>query len=101
VFFIYGNSVTFFLPEKFIINNMARSHHRQRKHHPQPPHAIIRPKSKRKNAGLVFMIFFGIFGLGIGYFAAGTTVSLVIGAIIGAIVGYLIGHNLDKMTTRK
>lgn len=62
---------------------------------------IISPKSKRKNAGLVFMIFLGVFGVGIGYFAAGTIVSVFIGAIIGAVAGYLIGHNLDKMAAKK
>jgi hypothetical protein len=78
---------------------MARSHHRHKKHHPQPPRAASsRPKRK---AAPVFAIFLGVFGLGIGYFAAGTIVALVIGALIGIAIGYLIGHNLDRMAIKK
>jgi tetrahydromethanopterin S-methyltransferase subunit C len=39
--------------------------------------------------------------LGIGYFAAGTLVAIIIGAVVGALVGYLIGHNLDKMASKR
>ena len=78
---------------------MARSHHRHKKHHPQQPRAVSsRPKRK---AAPVFAIFLGVFGLGIGYFAAGTIPALIIGAVIGVVIGYLIGHNLDKMAIRK
>ena len=79
---------------------MARSHHRHKKHNPaqyHPPGS----RSKRKTATTVFVIFLGLFGMGIGYFAAGTIISLVIGAILGGVLGYLIGYNLDKMATKK
>lgn len=79
---------------------MARSHHRHKKYHPAQYHPV-NAKSKRKTATAVFSIFLGIFGLGIGYFAAGSIASLIIGGIIGSVVGYLIGYNLDKMATRK
>ena len=79
---------------------MARSHHRHKKYHPAQYHPVG-SKSKRKTATAVFIIFLGIFGLGIGYFAAGSIASLLIGAIIGSLVGYLIGSNLDKMARRK
>ena len=79
---------------------MARSHHRHKKSHPAQYHPAS-SKSKRKTATMVFMIFLGIFGLGIGYFAAGSIASLVIGAIVGSVIGYLIGYNLDKMARRK
>ena len=78
---------------------MARSHHRHKKHHPQQPR-VGSSKPKRK-AAPVFAIFLGVFGLGIGYFAAGTIPALIIGAIIGSVIGYLIGYNLDKMAFRK
>ena len=77
---------------------MARSHHRHKRHHPQQQHALS-SKPKRK-AAPVFIIFLGVFGLGLGYFAGGTISALIIGAIIGGIIGYLIGHNLDKMASR-
>lgn len=78
---------------------MARSHHRHKKHQPQHPRPFS-AKQKRK-AAPIFAIFLGVFGLGIGYFATGTIVALIIGAIVGAAVGYLIGHNLDKMAVKK
>jgi len=77
---------------------MARSHHRHKKHHPQPPRPFS-TKQKRK-AAPVFAIFLGVFGLGLGYFAAGI-LALIVGAIIGAAIGYLIGYNLDKMAIKK
>lgn len=79
---------------------MARSHHRHKKYHPAQYHPVG-SKSKRKTATMVFIIFLGIFGLGLGYFAAGSIASLVIGAIVGSVIGYLIGYNLDKMASRK
>jgi hypothetical protein len=79
---------------------MARSHHRHKKYHPAQYHPVS-SKSKRKTATMVFIIFLGLFGLGIGYFAAGNVASLVIGAIVGSVVGYFIGYNLDKMAARK
>jgi len=79
---------------------MARSHHRHKKYH-QVQYHPAGTKSKRKTASAVFVIFLGLFGLGIGYFAAGTITALIIGAIIGGVIGYLIGYNLDKMAKRK
>jgi uncharacterized membrane protein len=79
---------------------MARSHHRHKKYHPAQYHPAS-PRSKRKTASAVFIIFLGLFGMGIGYFAGGTIVALIIGAIIGAVIGYLIGYNLDKMASKK
>ena len=78
---------------------MARSHHRPKKHQPQHPRPFS-SKQKRK-AAPVFAIFLGLFGSGIGYFAAGSILALIIGGMIGSAVGYLIGHNLDKMAIKK
>ena len=79
---------------------MARSHHRHKKHHP-PPHHPASAKPKRKTAVTVFIVFLGLFGLGIGYFAAGTIAALIAGALIGGVMGYFIGHNLDRMASKK
>jgi hypothetical protein len=76
---------------------MARSHHRYRKHQRQQHAVSSKPK---RRAAPVFIIFLSFFGLGLGYFAAGTIPALIAGAIIGGIIGYLIGHNLDKMASR-
>jgi outer membrane protein with glycine zipper len=81
---------------------MARSHHRHKKHHhPQYRQPVTPSKAKRKGGAWVFITFFAAFGLGIGYFAAGTIVAIIIGAVVGALIGYLIGHNLDRMESRK
>ena len=81
---------------------MARSHHRHKKHHhPQYRQSMASSKAKRKGGTWVFIIFFGVFGLGIGYFAAGTIVAIIIGVAVGGVIGFLIGHNLDRMANRK
>ena len=79
---------------------MARSHHRHKKHHP-PPHHPASPRPKRRAAATVFIVFLSVFGLGLGYFAAGTIPALIVGGIIGGAAGYFIGHNLDKMASKK
>ena len=80
---------------------MARSHHRHKKHHhPQYRQPRASSRVKRKGA-LVFIIFFAVFGLGIGYFAAGTIAAIIIGAAVGGVIGFLIGHNLDRMANKK
>ena len=81
---------------------MARSHHRHKKHHhPQYRQSMASSKAKRKGGTWVFIIFFAVFGLGIGYFAAGTIAAIIIGAAAGGAIGFLIGHNLDRMANRK
>ncbi len=81
---------------------MARSHHRHKKHHhPQYRQSAMSSKVKRKGGAWVFITFFAAFGLGIGYFAAGTIVAIIVGAVVGALIGYLIGHNLDRMASKK
>jgi len=81
---------------------MARSHHRHKKHHhPQYRQPGTSSRAKRKGGAWVFITFFAVFGLGIGYFAAGTIVAIIIGAVIGGLIGYLLGHNLDRMAKRK
>jgi len=78
---------------------MARSHHRHKKHHIPQYHG--RSKKRRKGAAIVFIVFMSFFGLGIGYFASGSILTLIIGAIVGGLLGYVIGHNLDRMAAKK
>jgi len=80
---------------------MARSHHRHKKHHhPQYRQPGVSSKARRKGGAWVFITFFSVFGLAIGYFAAGTIVAIIIGTVVGAVIGYLIGHNLDRMAKK-
>jgi len=80
---------------------MARSHHRHKKHHHPQYRQPASSKVKRKGGAWVFIVFFAAFGLGIGYFAAGTIAAIIIGAVVGALIGYLIGHNLDRMASKR
>lgn len=81
---------------------MARSHHRHKKHHhPQYRQPMVSSKARRKGGTWVFIIFFAVFGLAIGYFAEGTIVVSAVGIVVGGVIGYLIGHNLDRMASKK
>ena len=51
---------------------------------------------------MVAVIFFSLLGIGIAYFAAGSsTLWLLTGAAGGAIAGYFFGHMIDKGLTNK
>jgi ABC-type dipeptide/oligopeptide/nickel transport system permease subunit len=51
---------------------------------------------------LVSVIFFCLFGMGIAYFAAGSSLLwLMIGAAAGAVAGYFFGHQIDKALSKK
>ncbi len=68
-------------------------------------HPIVPPTAKTKKARSavkVAIVFFGILGLGIAFFAAGTSVIwLVIGAIAGAVAGYFFGHQIDRSFSKE
>ncbi len=67
-------------------------------HHP----ANTEKAKKHNSAVLVAVIFFCLLGIGIAYFAAGTSlVWLLTGAAGGAIAGYFFGHQIDKTLSKK
>ncbi|MBS1655497.1 MAG: hypothetical protein JSU05_11670 [Bacteroidetes bacterium] len=73
-----------------------RHHHHQQ--HPTPP---AHPK-KTKSAVPVTTLFFGILGLGIAYFAAGSDFMwMAVGAIAGAAIGYFFGHGIDRSVSKE
>lgn len=75
---------------------MARSHHRRKHKHFQPP-SHSGPHKVKKNATTVFAIGGGIVALIISYSATdGNLVWVIAAAIVGAFLGYLIGRNIDK-----
>lgn len=80
---------------------MARSHHRQKKHHHSHTTHHAPVHKAQKKAAPVISILLAVFGAGIGYFASGNIVAVILGCGIGAIVGYFIGNSLDKVAKQK
>lgn len=75
---------------------MARSHHRKKHKHFQPPTHTGLPKEKR-NAATIFAIVGGVVALIISYSATdGNPVWVIVITILGSLIGYLIGRNIDK-----
>lgn len=77
----------------------TRPHHHPQQHH--PARNVARSK-KTSRAVIIFILFFGLAGMGIGYFIAGNSfLSLATGTIIGAVSGYLFGHQIDNAASKK
>jgi hypothetical protein len=75
---------------------MARSHHRKRHKHFQPPPHTVAQKQK-KGASTIFAIAGAVVALIITYSVAPGSLGWMIGAtLIGAGIGYLIGRSLDR-----
>ena len=75
---------------------MARSHHRKKhKHFQPPPHTI--DQKRKKGAATIFAVVGAVVGLIITYSVAAGSIGWIIGGtVIGAAVGYLIGRSLDR-----
>ena len=76
---------------------------KQRKHHHEhagAPHLVKTDKSR--SAVPVAVVFFALLGLGIAFFAAGTSILwLIIGAVAGAVAGYFFGKQMDSSLSKK
>lgn len=83
---------------------MPKSKTRKNHHHYTPPGNAVKSR-KNKSAVSVGIVFFALLGMGIGYFADGSSqwwfLWVLIGAIIGAIGGYYFGRQLDKSFAKK
>lgn len=83
---------------------MPRSKKRKKHHDYQPPANAVKSK-KNRSAISVAIIFFALIGIGIAYFAAGTSslwpLWLIIGAIIGSVGGYFFGRQINKSFAKK
>lgn len=69
-----------------------RDHHHQNVPMPHTP-------AGKKNHAIIYVsiIFFGLLGMGIAYFTAGSDFRwLTAGGILGAVAGYFFGHQIDK-----
>ena len=69
---------------------------RNRPGHPYQKPADI-PASQRVKGRVIWAILFAIFGLGIGFFAAGDNwIILLLAALVGALIGYYAGKSMEQ-----
>lgn len=78
---------------------MARSHHRKKHKHFQPP-----PHERKTKGGAASLmgIVGAVVGLAIMYFANEENIVLMaVGLVAGGLIGYVIGRSIDKGGARK
>lgn len=76
---------------------MARSHHRKKHKHFQPPAHNGNTNKKKGSASTVIAISVAFVAFVISYFASsGNWIWVISIAIAGAVAGYFIGKNIDK-----
>ena len=83
---------------------MAESRHRHKHvhHHVPPPQAGRREEKKTLGvAGVTVMVFFGLFGLAIAFFAVGSSTAMLIGAVAGIAAGYYVAVQIKKAGDKK
>jgi F0F1-type ATP synthase assembly protein I len=75
---------------------------RRKPHHDQSRQGGLVKTGKNKSAVPVAVIFIGLIGVGIGYFATdGSIPWLIVGLILGVGAGYLFGKQFDKSFSKK
>ncbi|HMK05721.1 MAG TPA: hypothetical protein VK489_16080 [Ferruginibacter sp.] len=80
---------------------MPKSKTRKHHHEYHPPANAVK-SAKNKSAVLVSLIFFGLIGAGIAFFAAGSDpLWLTAGIIAGAAGGYFFGKQVDRSFSKK
>lgn len=83
---------------------MPRSKTRKHHHDHRLPANAVKSK-KSRSAVSASIVFFGLAGIGIAWFAAGNSdlwlMWLIAGAITGTIMGYFFGHQIDRSFSKK
>ena len=75
---------------------------KRKQHHEFHPPANAEKAKKNRRAVLVAGIFFCLLGIGIAYFAAGTSLLwLLTGAAAGAVSGYYFGLQIERTLSKK
>ena len=75
---------------------------RRKPHHDQSRQGGLVKTGKNKSAVPVAVIFIGLIGVCIGYFATdGSIPWLIVGLILGVGAGYLFGKQFDKSFSKK
>ncbi len=80
---------------------MPRSKKRKKHHDYHPPADAVKSK-KNRSAVLIAVLFFGLLGLGVAYFAKGAApLWLAGGTVLGLVGGYFFGKQIDKSFAKK
>ncbi|MEP7255108.1 MAG: hypothetical protein ABI666_04985 [Ferruginibacter sp.] len=79
---------------------MPRSKKRKH-HHDYKPSPNAEKAKKNRSAVLIAIIFCGIIGMGIAFFAFDNALWMLAGAAIGAVVGYFAGKQLDRSFSKR
>ncbi len=79
---------------------MPKSKTRKHHHDYKPPANAEKSKRNRSAVGIA-IIFCGIIGMGIAFFAFDDAIWLLAGAVFGAAIGYFAGKQLDKSFSKK
>ena len=75
---------------------------RRKPHHDQSRQGGLIKSEKNRSAVGVAVVFCALIGLGIAYFAAGSSIIwLIVGVILGGVGGYFFGRQLDKSFSKK
>lgn len=81
---------------------MARSHHRRKHKHFQPPPHTNGPHKQKGRASTILTIAGAVIAFVISYSATeGNLIWVIAVTIIGALLGYFIGNNIDKSGEKK
>ena len=80
---------------------MPQSKKRKHHHDYRPPANAVKSK-KNRSAVSIGIIFFALIGVGIAFFAFGSSLLwLIAGAVIGGVGGYFFGRQIDKSFSKK
>ena len=81
---------------------MPRSKTRKHHHEQQKSSSLVDKPGKNRSSVPVAIFFLALIGVGIAYFAAGTSILwLLVGLVVGAAAGYYFGKQLDKSFSKK
>ena len=75
---------------------------RRKPHHDQSRQGGLVKTGKNRSAVGVAVVFCGLIGLGIAYFAAGSSILwMIVGLVLGVAGGYFFGKQLDRSFSKK
>ena len=81
---------------------MPRSKSRKPHQHQQHHQPVAKGQEKKNNVVLVAVIFLGLLGIGIAWFAAGSNFwVMALGALVGGVAGYFFGKQIERSFSKK
>ena len=81
---------------------MPRSKSRKPPHHQHHQPSPEKIQSKKNKVVIVAIIFLGLLGIGIAWFASGNNLLvLALGALVGGVAGYFFGKQIESSFAKK